>query len=49
MGAKYTRSRLPVQIVYSENMGTKKLAMKREMQIKKMARSKKLELIDIYK
>ena len=45
LGAKYTRGRLPVQLVYQESLPTKSEAMKREYEIKKLSRSKKLELI----
>ena len=45
-GAKYTRSRLPVELVYYEEFGSKEEAMSREWQIKHMSRSKKLELIE---
>lgn len=45
-GAKYTRSRLPVQLVYSEKLDTKSEALKREIEIKKLSRKKKLELIE---
>lgn len=45
MGAKYTKNRLPVDIVYYEEFQTKEEAMKREYQIKKLTRSKKIELI----
>lgn len=44
-GAKYTRMRRPVALVYSESYETKSLAMKREFTIKKMKRYKKLNLI----
>ena len=44
-GAKYTRSRLPVTIVYYEEYETPKEAMKREYQIKRLPRKKKQELI----
>ena len=45
-GAKYTRSRLPVKIVYSEKYETKSEALKRECAIKKLTRAKKEELIN---
>lgn len=45
-GAKYTRSRLPVKIVYSEKYETKSEALKRERAIKKLTRAKKEELIN---
>ena len=44
-GAKYTRSRLPVLIVYSEEFASKSDAMKREVEIKRMSRSAKDALI----
>ena len=47
-GAKYTRSRLPVRLVYREKFATKNEAMSREYFIKRMPRSKKLALIDEY-
>ena len=46
MGAKYTRGRLPVELVYEEVFETKSEAMKREYQIKKMSKTEKLKLID---
>lgn len=46
-GAKYTRARRPVQLMYSEEFPDRSLASKREYEIKKkMNRTKKLELID---
>ena len=45
-GAKYTRVRRPVELVYSEECGDRSVASKREYQIKKkMSRAEKLELI----
>jgi predicted GIY-YIG superfamily endonuclease len=44
-GAKYTKMRLPVKLVYLENLDTKTEALKRELEIKKLSRRKKLELI----
>lgn len=44
-GAKYTRGRLPVKVVYWELFETKKEAMKREYQIKQMSRKEKIKLI----
>jgi putative endonuclease len=46
-GAKYTKARLPVKLVYSEILNTKSEALKREIEIKKLSRKKKLELIKI--
>ncbi|MCD8050541.1 MAG: GIY-YIG nuclease family protein [Clostridiales bacterium] len=45
-GAKYTRSRLPVQVVYREEQPTKGDALRREMAIKRLTRREKLKLID---
>lgn len=46
-GAKYTRARRPVQLMYSEEFPDRSLASKREYEIKKkMNRTKKLKLID---
>ena len=45
-GAKYTRSRLPVALVYYEEFDTAQEAQKREYQIKKMTRQDKLKLIE---
>lgn len=44
-GAKYTRGRLPVKVVYQENYPTKSQALKRELEIKKLSRQAKLNLI----
>lgn len=44
-GAKYTRSRIPVELVYYECYNTKSEAMKREAMIKKMTRAMKEKLI----
>ena len=44
-GAKYTKARRPVELVYFEEFETKEQAMKREFAIKQMARKDKLELV----
>lgn len=44
-GAKYTKNRLPVKLVYFEVYDTKQEAMKREYKIKKFTRQEKLKLI----
>ncbi|MTK11637.1 MAG: GIY-YIG nuclease family protein [Clostridiaceae bacterium] len=44
-GAKYTRCRLPVELVYYESYETKSDAMKREYCIKQMSREVKVKLI----
>ena len=48
-GAKYTRSRLPVTLVYYEVFDTKNEAMKREYDIKRLSRPQKLQLIKNWK
>ena len=47
-GAKYTRSRRPVTLVYCEELTSKEDALKREAQIKKLTREKKRQLISEY-
>lgn len=44
-GAKYTRSRLPVSIVYFEECEDKSAAMSREWHLKKLTRAQKDELV----
>ncbi len=44
-GAKYTRSRLPVEPVYREEAADKSAALRREAAIKRLDRRKKLALI----
>ena len=44
-GAKYTRSRLPVTLVYTEVFETEHQARSREYGIKRLTRSQKLALI----
>ena len=46
MGAKYTRARLPVKIVYFEEFETKKEAQRREWHIKRLSRQEKINLIN---
>ena len=48
VGAKYTKTRLPVKLVYSECFNSKSEAMKREYQIKQLTRQQKLNLIKKY-
>ena len=45
-GAKYTRARRPVELVYQEPFATRSEAGKREYQIKAMSRRQKLALIE---
>lgn len=44
-GAKYTRGRTPVKLVYYETSTTREVAMRREREIKRMDRRGKLRLI----
>jgi putative endonuclease len=46
-GARYTRSRRPVRLVYAETCSTLSMALKREAEIKKLSRVQKLRLISI--
>lgn len=45
-GGKYTRSRLPVELVYFEAFETKSEAMRREYEFKQLTREQKLKLIE---
>ena len=47
-GAKYTRGRGPVELVYLEEFETKQEAMSREAKIKRLTRKEKLLLIENY-
>ncbi len=44
-GARYTRTRRPVELVYSERFKTRAEAMRRESAIKRFPRAKKFALI----
>ncbi len=44
-GAKYTKTHLPVKLVYFESFPTKEEAMSREWAIKHLSRQEKLKLI----
>jgi putative endonuclease len=45
IGSKYTRTRLPVKLVYFEQFQSKSEAMKREYQLKKLTKVKKEKLV----
>ncbi len=45
-GAKYTRGRAPLELVYSETCGDHSAALKREAQIKSLPRAGKMKLIE---
>lgn len=44
-GAKYTKMRLPVKLVYTEEQPDRKTAMKREIAIKRLRRDGKRKLL----
>lgn len=44
-GAKYTRSRRPLKMVYLEEVADRGAALRREYAIKQLSRTKKLDLI----
>ena len=44
-GAKYTRSKRPVIMVYSEKMSSKGVALKKEAEVKKWPKAKKEKFI----
>ena len=45
-GAKYTKSRRPVELVYYEQFETKEEAMRREWEIKQLTRKQKEKLLE---
>ena len=45
-GAKYTRGRAPLELVYSENCGDHSAALRREIAVKSLSRTEKMELIN---
>lgn len=46
-GAKYTRSRLPVRLIYTESFIAKSEALRRERQIKGWTRTKKIKVLNL--
>lgn len=44
LGAKYTKARQPVTLVYSEEVATRSLALRQEAKLRKLSRSAKLAL-----
>nr|WP_264475011.1 GIY-YIG nuclease family protein [Salinirubrum litoreum] len=46
-GAKYTRGRTPVELVYSESFDSRSAAMSREYEIKQLSRVKKERLVGL--
>ena len=49
VASRFTRSRKPVKLLYSEQYSTKPEALSREAQIKRLPREKKLQLIKVPK
>lgn len=47
-GAKYTRGRCPLELVYSEELPDKEAALRRECAIKKLRREQKLALLQTW-
>ncbi|MFA7346144.1 MAG: GIY-YIG nuclease family protein [Desulfurivibrionaceae bacterium] len=47
-GAKYTRGRRPVQLVYAEEVSSRAQATQREGQIKRLTRTEKMTLIETF-
>jgi putative endonuclease len=45
-GARYTRSRLPVQLVYDERARGRSAALRREAALKRLSRAAKLALVE---
>ncbi len=45
-GARYTRSRLPVELVWHEDCGSKEEALRREWQLKRLTREEKLKMLE---
>ena len=48
-GAKYTKARRPVKLIYFEKSENRSSASKREYEIKKLSRRKKLQLVEKFK
>ena len=47
--SRYTRSRLPVKLVYQESLASRSLALKREAAIKALSRREKLAMVRLRK
>ena len=45
-GAKYTKGRRPVKLLYFEEYETKQEALKREWEIKRLSRKEKIDIIN---
>lgn len=49
LGARYTRSRRPIQLIYHENVESRSTAAKREAEIRRLGRKGKEALISSHK
>jgi putative endonuclease len=47
-GARFTRGRAPVKLLYHEIAASRSAALKRELSIKRLSRQQKLELVSGY-
>lgn len=47
LGAKYTKARRPVELIYSKKFRNRSQAQKEESRIKNLSREEKLELVSI--
>ena len=47
LGCKYVRSRLPFKLIHTENLNSKSEALKREIEIKKWSREKKIKILGL--
>ena len=47
-GAKYTRGRGPLELVYQEEQDSYSAALKREHQVKQLTRTQKLHMIETF-
>ena len=45
-GAKYTRGRTPLELVYRETCGSHSAALKRELEVKSLSREEKRRMIE---
>ncbi len=46
-GGRYTRSRKPLKIIYSEKLSSKSAALKREFEIKSWSRGEKIKKLNL--
>ncbi|MFA6550953.1 MAG: GIY-YIG nuclease family protein [Patescibacteria group bacterium] len=49
LGAKYTRGRRPVKLVYTKTLKNKSAALKEELRIKQLTRAEKLQFLSFNK